>query len=199
MPSSKLYPGHDIVVVGASAGGVEALSVLARGFPKDLPAAVFVIIHRTPHETSELPKILSRAGPLPAVEAKDREPIERGKIYLSPSHLQLLLEYEQVRTVEGPSEAQGRSAIDPLFSSAALVYGPRVIGVILSGSLHDGSAGLQDIKQVGGIAVVQDPYDASFDSMPRSALQAVKADFCLPVKDIPPLLARLVREPASAR
>jgi two-component system chemotaxis response regulator CheB len=189
--------GHDIIVVGASAGGVEALSNLARGLPGDLPAAVFAVLHVSAHGTSVMPRILSRAGALPAAHARDGEAIEPGRIYVAPPDHHLLVKRGHVRVARGPRENGARPAVDPLFRTAARFYGSRVIGVVLSGALDDGTAGLQAVKRRGGIAVVQDPQDALYPGMPRSAMEQVTVDHVLPMAEIPALLARLAREPAA--
>ncbi|MBV9691033.1 MAG: chemotaxis protein CheB [Ktedonobacteraceae bacterium] len=189
--------GHDIIVVGTSAGGVEALGILVALLPADLPAAVFIVLHIPAQSPSLLPEILSRAGPLRAIHPTDGEAIQHGRIYVALPDHHLLVEAGYVRVVRGPRENRSRPAVDPLFRSAALAYGPRVIGVILTGSLDDGTAGLLAVKRRGGLAVVQDPDDALYSSMPRSALTHVNADYILPVTNIGPLLARLAREPAA--
>ena len=188
-------PGHDIIVVGASAGGVEALITLVHGLPADLPAAVFVVLHMPAQGPSALPKILDKRGPLPALAAKDRQVIEKGHIYVAPPDNHLLIENGHMRVGRGPKENMHRPAIDPLFRSAALAYGPRAIGVVLSGMLDDGTSGLKAIKERGGIAVVQDPNDAIYSSMPLSAIQNVAVDFVGPISDMPLLLERLANEP----
>ncbi|MGI8588356.1 MAG: chemotaxis protein CheB [Chloroflexia bacterium] len=188
--------GHDIIVIGASAGGVEALQTLARRLPADLPAAVFVVQHIPAQSPSLLPTILNRAGKLPAVHPQDKEPIHSGRIYVAPPDRHLLLDPGCICMVRGPKENRSRPAIDPLFRTAARVYGPRVIGVVLTGALDDGTAGLQAIKQRGGIAVVQDPDEAMYPSMPRSAQAHVDVDYCLPMAEIGGLLAKLAKEPA---
>ena len=182
---------HDIVVIGASAGGVEALSELARGLPADLPAAVFVTVHFPAASTSVLPNILSRAGALPAVHAEDRMPIERGTIYVAPPDRHLILAPDGMRLVRGPQENGNRPAIDPMFRSAAVAFGARVVGVVLTGNLDDGTSGLLAIKRRGGLAVVQDPDDALFPSMPRSALKYVDVDRTAPIARLGPLLGEL--------
>jgi two-component system, chemotaxis family, protein-glutamate methylesterase/glutaminase len=189
-------PDHDIVVVGASAGGVEALAGLAASLPPDLPAAVFVVLHLPPTGTSALPGILTRHGPLPASHVKDGEPIEHGRIYVAPPDHHLLVRAGHVHLARGPRENGHRPAVDPLFRSAAREYATRVIGVILSGALDDGTAGLVAVRSRGGIAVVQDPEDALYPGMPLSALEHVEVDHVVPVAAIGPLLARLVTEPA---
>jgi len=187
-------PGHDIIVVGASAGGVEALTQLARRLPVDLPAAVFVVLHIPAQGPSYLPDLLSRAGPLPAAHPEDGEPIKRGRIYVAPPDNRLLIEDSSVRVVRGPMEKRYRPAVDPLFRSAAREHGPRVVGVVLSGALDDGTAGLLAVKKQGGIAVVQEPREAAFQGMPRSALENVEVDYRLPIAEIASLVARLAKE-----
>jgi two-component system chemotaxis response regulator CheB len=190
-------PDHDIVVVGASAGGVEALADLAGSLPADLPAAVFVVLHVPAAVTSALPDILSRQGPLPASHVKDGEQIEPGRIYVAPPDHHLLLRSGHVHLRRGPRENGHRPAVDPLFRSAAREYASRVIGVVLSGALDDGTAGLVAIKARGGLAVVQEPADALYTGMPGSALEHVQVDHVLPVASMGPLLARLAKEPAA--
>lgn len=190
-------PGHDIIVIGGSAGGVEALRELMRGLPPDLPAAVFAVLHVTPAAPSALPEILSRNSALPARHAVDGEAIEYGRVYVAPPDHHLLVESERVRVVRGPKENRVRPAADPLFRSAAKFYGPRVVGVVLTGALDDGTAGLAAIKRRGGVAVVQDPEEALYSGMPRSALENVAVDHCLPLAGIAPLLGRLAMAPAQ--
>lgn len=190
-------PNHDIIVVGASAGGVEALVTLVRNLPRNLPAAVFVVLHVPPQAPSMLPQILGRAGALTAQHGVDGAPIEHGHVYIAPPDHHLLVERDRMRVVRGPRENRHRPAVDPLFRTAALAYGPRVIGVILTGSLDDGTAGLQAVKTRGGIAVVQHPHEALYASMPQSALQHVKVDYVMPMADIGPLLGQLTTQPAA--
>lgn len=189
---------HDIVVIGASTGGVEALSALVQGLPGDLPAAVFVVLHLSPETPSHLSEILSRHSRLPVHHPRDGEPIQLGHIYVAGPDRHLLVERGVVRVVRGPRENRHRPAIDPLFRTAALAYGPRVIGVVLTGALDDGTSGLYAIKQRGGLAVVQDPRDALIASMPESALEFVTVDYCAPLLDLAPLLVRLVHEQAPS-
>jgi two-component system, chemotaxis family, protein-glutamate methylesterase/glutaminase len=190
-----MIPGRDIIVVGASAGGVEALSQLVRHLPADLPAAIFVVLHVPAHSPSLLPQILNRSRTLPATHATDAEPIRKGRIYVAPPDQHLLLEDDQVRVKRGPRENGHRPAVDPLFRTAARSFGPRVVGVVLSGTLDDGTAGLVAIKQRSGLTVVQDPREALYTGMPLSALEAVAVDYSLPVSQIAGLLERLAREP----
>jgi len=187
----------DIIVIGASAGGLEALRSLVGGLPEDLRASVFVVLHTSADSPGLLAAILGRAGKLPVSAAVDGERIRPGRIYVAPPDHHLIVEPGIVRTTRGPRENRFRPAIDPLFRSAAQTYGPRVVGVILTGYLDDGTAGLWMVKRLGGTAVVQDPEDALVDSMPRSALLHVRVDHCLPLADIAPLLTRLSSEAAE--
>jgi two-component system chemotaxis response regulator CheB len=187
-----------VVVVGASAGGIEALRELASGFPVDFPAAVCVVLHTSPQAPGMLDSILSRSGRLPATNACDRERLEPGRIYVAPPDCHLLVEPGRVRVTKGPRENRFRPAIDPLFRSAAQVFGPGAVGVILTGNLGDGTAGLWAIKQLGGTTVVQDPADALFPAMPRNALSNVRIDHVVPLSRIPPLLVRLTSEEVPA-
>ena len=188
--------GHDIIVIGASAGGVEALSLLVSQLPPDLEAAVFVVLHVPAHSVSVLPKILSRRGSLPALHPQNGEPIQAGQIYIAPPDFHLLMRDGQIRLARGARENGHRPAIDPTFRSAALSYGSRVVGVVLSGALSDGTAGLEAIKMRGGVAIAQDPDEALYSGMPRSAVEHVPVDYILPVTEIAAALTRLTREPA---
>jgi two-component system, chemotaxis family, protein-glutamate methylesterase/glutaminase len=189
--------GHDIVVVGASAGGVETLASLVRPLPPDFPAALFIVLHIPPDSTSHLPRILMHKGSLPAAHAVDGEPIVPGRIYIAPPDRHLIVEPGYVRVSHGPRENRARPAVDPLFRSAARAYGSRVISVILSGALDDGTAGAMAVRQQGGISVVQQPEDALFPGMPTSAITNDSPDHILPIAEIPPLLMRLVHDPAA--
>jgi len=188
---------HDIIVIGASAGGVETLIEIVRNLPEDLPAAVFVVVHVPANSATVLPTVLTRAGKLPANHAVTREPIRRGRIYVAPPDRHLLVKDGHVLLGRGPKENSARPAVDPLFRTAARAYGRRVIGVILSGSLDDGTVGLDVIKHVGGIAIVQDPENALFPGMPRSAVENVAVDHVVPAAEIAPLLVRLSQEPVT--
>jgi two-component system chemotaxis response regulator CheB len=187
----------DIVVVGASAGGMEALQKLVARLPADFPASLFVVWHMAPGVKSALPDILARATPLPVAAAADGDPIEPGRIYVAPNDHHMLLEQGYIRVAKGPKENRFRPALDPLFRSAAYVYGTRVIGVVLSGALDDGTSGLWTIKLRGGTAVVQEPADAGVRGMPLSALHNVDVDHRDTAAGIGDLLARLVREDAA--
>src|SRR3954469_24551242 len=188
--------GRDIVDVGASAGGIETVAQLVAGLQPDFAGAVFIVVHFPGSVTSTLPHILSRAGPLPARHAVDGEAIEPGLIYVAPPDHHLLLEDGITRLTRGPKENGFRPAIDPLFRSAAQTYGPRVVGVVLTGNLNDGTAGLRSIKQRGGLAVVQSLETALYQGMPRSAMEHVDVDYVVAPAEIPQLLSELALQPA---
>jgi two-component system chemotaxis response regulator CheB len=193
-------PKQDIVVVGASAGGVEALKVLAAGLPADLNASVFMVLHigLGINGQSYLPEILSNAGPLPAVRPRHGEKIQKGKIYVAPPDCHLLVQPDHIQLSHGPKENRTRPAINPLFRSAALAYGGRVTGVILTGTLDDGVAGLAEIKRRGGVAVVQDPETALYSSMPHNALKHVEVDHVVPLQQIARVVAGLAVKDRTA-
>ena len=182
---------RDIIVIGASAGGFEALKKLVGGLPKDLAAAIFVVWHLPANAHGVLPSVLKKEGALPAAHGVDGEEIMPGRIYVAPPDHHLLVEENRVRVTKGPKENRFRPAVDTLFRSAAYAYGARVIGVVLSGALDDGTAGLWTIKQRGGTAVVQEPADAEFPSMPESALRQVDVDYTVPVSEMGALLTQL--------
>lgn len=188
-------PQPHIIVIGASAGGVEALVQLISNLPADFPASVFVVVHFPTDSTSILPKILTRRGRLKAVHPQDGELIQPNHIYVAPPDYHLVLESETVRLSRGPRENGHRPAIDTLFRSAAHTYREQVIGVVLSGSRDDGTVGLAVIKQEGGIAIAQDPDEALFSSMPRSAIERVEIDYILNIIDIGSILIELVDRP----
>lgn len=190
---------RDIVVIGASAGGVEAVASLIEALPRDLAAAVFVVVHFPPHTTSVLPRIITRRGGMTAMHPQDGTPIELGCVYVAPPDRHLLVENGHVRLVRGPRENGARPAVDPLFRSAARAYGARVIGVVLTGNLDDGTAGLMAVKSRGGLAMVQDPEDALYAGMPSSALRHVQADHVAPLSEIPGILVRHVGEPVEQK
>ncbi|NML45204.1 chemotaxis protein CheB [Ramlibacter sp. G-1-2-2] len=185
-------PPAYLVVVGASAGGVSTLLQLAGSLPRGFPAPVCVVQH-VGANISILPALVQARGPLPAVHAHDGQRLEPGKIFIAPPDCHMLVIGDTIRLTRGPRENYTRPAIDPLFRSAALHWGPHAIGVILTGLLDDGTAGLGAIKRRGGVTVVEDPATACEPSMPLSALQHVEVDHCLPVAGIGPLLASLVQ------
>ena len=182
-----------VVVVGASAGGLEALLTLMRGLPRDFAAATCVVLHTAPSSRGRLAAVLGRHAALPVTYAEDGAPLRPGHVYVAPADHHLLVEQGVLRLTRGPRENRQRPSVDTLFRSAAYVYGPSVVGVVLSGALDDGTAGLWTIKDRGGLAIVQDPDDAVFASMPASAREYVAVDHVAPVADIAPLLARLVQ------
>jgi len=183
--------GHDIVVIGASVGGVEAIPRLISSLSAGLPASIFVVLHSGPQGHGILPEIIRKNSALPVRHATDGEKILQGRVYVSKPDYHLMLDGARIRMVRGPKENFQRPAIDALFRTAAECYGPRVVGVVLTGNLDDGTAGLYAVKKLGGIAIVQDPKDALAPAMPRSALRNVKVDHCLPLALIGPLLVRL--------
>jgi two-component system chemotaxis response regulator CheB len=187
-------PTRDIVVIGASTGGVEAISTIVAGLPADLAAAVVVVLHIGENARSHLPEILNRAGRLPAAHAVMDEPLRRGRIYVAPPGLQTYLGPGRLNVRRGPRENGQRPSIDALFRTAAHYYGPRVIGVVLSGALDDGASGLLAIGNAGGVTIVQDPSDARIPDMPANALARADAEYCLPAEQIPAVLASLVGE-----
>jgi two-component system chemotaxis response regulator CheB len=187
---------HDTIVVGASAGGLDALQVLVRDLPQSLPAAVFVVMHVGIR--SHLTEILNKAGTLPVVSADTGMTIRQGQVYVAPPGRHLLIHDGHTLLRRGPRENMSRPAIDPLFRTAAASRGGRVIGVVLSGGLNDGTAGLRAIKRCGGLAVVQDPADAAVPSMPNSAIRYVDVDHVVPVGCMADLLDGLARSPAGA-
>ncbi len=186
---------HDIIVVGASAGGVEALTQLVAAFPENLPAAVFIVLHIPAEGTSVLPRILNRAGPLHAVHPVDGQAVQKGHIYVAPADQHMLLKPGYIHLTHGPRENGHRPAVDPLFRSAARAYGPRVIGVVLSGALDDGTAGLVAIHLRGGMCVVQDPNDALYPGMPQSAIDNVDVDDIVPIAQMGNTLFQLSQTP----
>ncbi|QNI30885.1 chemotaxis protein CheB [Alloacidobacterium dinghuense] len=185
---------RDLVVIGASAGGIEALQQLLGTLPADLDAAVLIVLHTSNHAGSLLPQIMQHASKLPVIHPEDRTRIEKGMIYIAPPDRHMIVEGSLLRVIQGPRENLHRPAIDPLFRSAASSFGRRVIGVVLTGSLDDGTAGLMVIRARGGEAIVQDPESAMFSSMPRCALEQVPDAQVLSLPEIPVELLRLTRE-----
>ena len=181
-----------LIVIGASAGGVEALSKLVANLPRDLNACVCVVLHLAPRGVSALASILARSGPLPCRTAVDGEPLRRGEILVAPPDRHLIVDDGHAGLTVGPRENGHRPAIDALFRSAAATRDRGVIGVVLSGSRDDGSAGLAAIKQGGGRAIVQDPDDALYRDMPANALAQVKADAVVAADRVPTAIAALL-------
>jgi two-component system, chemotaxis family, protein-glutamate methylesterase/glutaminase len=186
-------PAQALVVVGASAGGVEALTGFVRGFPADLDYTVLVILHLAADSPSVLPEILARNSPLPVHRAVADEPLRGGHIYVAAPNRHLLVEDSRLHLSDAPKENGHRPAVDPAMRSAAAAFGPAVVGVLLSGTRDDGAAGLLEVKQAGGAVVVQDPDEALYDGMPRAALRHVEVDAVLPVSAMGAWLARRSR------
>lgn len=186
-------PQRDIIVIGGSAGSFEPLKVIISRLPASFPGSILVVTHMMADFPSLLEEHLGSNSHLPVTQAADQEPIRRGRIYVARPDYHLTIEAGKMRVLRGPRENRHRPAIDPLFRTAARVYGPRVIGVILSGSLEDGSMGLFAVKQRGGIAIVQDPNEAASPEMPRRALGYATPHYVLKTRDIVPTLMNLVQ------
>lgn len=188
---------HHIITIGTSAGGVSALKTLISQLPKDLKASIHIVQHLSGEAASHLPAVLNKVSHLSVAFARDRETIEVGRIYVAPPDFHLMLEYGRVRVVRGPRENRVRPAIDPLFRSAAVVYRSYATGIILTGMLDDGTAGLQAIKACGGMTIVQDPEDAVYSSMPKSAIANVEVDHILTLQNIPDVILERVEQTPS--
>jgi two-component system, chemotaxis family, protein-glutamate methylesterase/glutaminase len=188
---------RDIVVIGASAGGVQALRQLVTDLPDDLQAAVFIVLHIPPDGPSFLPEILTACGTLEARAALDGEPVMPGRIYVAPPDQHLAIRDHHVRLLKTPKVNRFRPAIDVLFRSVAHQYANRVGGVVLTGVLHDGTRGLKAIKKCGGITVVQDPREAEFPEMPLSVIRNMAVDYCLALSEIASLIVQLSQESAE--
>lgn len=186
---------RDVLVIGASTGGLDALRILFGDLPPDLPASVFVVVHVG--ATSQLASILDKVSALPVVQAESGARFEPGRIYIAPPGKHLLLHDNHMLLRRGPRENHARPAVDPLFRSAAATFGGRVIGIVLSGALSDGTAGLRAIKRCNGLAVVQDPAEAAMPDMPQSALQHVDIDHVASIRAMGALVAKLARQSAA--
>jgi two-component system chemotaxis response regulator CheB len=184
---------RDLIVIGGSAGGIEALKEIVARLPADFPAAVLVVLHTSGSWPGLLPKILGRATVLHVSHPADGTPMRAGHIYIAPPDYHMLVKGNVLRVLRGPRENLHRPAIDPLFRSAAVARGARVIGVIVTGMLDDGTSGLVVVKARGGTAIVQDPATAMFAPMPGHALEQVPDALVLPVEKIGDELVRLVR------
>lgn len=182
---------RDIIVIGGSAGGFDAIRKVVAGFPADLPAAVFVTIHVTGKSDGILPDVISGAGPLKAIHPSDGEEIRSGKIYVAPPDHHLLIRQGHVHLGHGPKENLQRPCINVMFRSAATAYGERVSGVLLSGLLDDGAAGLWEIQQHHGATIVQEPGEATFRAMPESAINGLNVQYIVRLTEMAPLLTRL--------
>lgn len=191
---------HRLIVVGASAGGMTALKNLVVQLQSDLPASVFIVNHIDPELKGDcLARVLDEAGPLPCSLAKNGQRFEKGRVYVAPSDHHMMIERNRVFITKGARENRCRPAIDPLFRSAAVTHGNRVIGIILTGFLDDGTSGMMAIKRCGGVCIAQDPDDAENADMPRSVIVNVGVDHCVPVARMGGVLAQLVRDTLSKR
>lgn len=190
-------PGR-IIVIGASLSGIDALCELVACLPANFPVPIFITQHVAPHSPGMLPQILSNAGKLPAVHPKNAQSIEPGLIYVAPPDRHMLIRKGYIALSHGPHENHARPSVDPTFRSAAVTYGSAVVGVVLTGQLDDGTAGLLAIKDRGGIAIVQDPAEATAPGMPLSALRHVAVDFRGTLKDIAGRLIELAKDDPPA-
>jgi two-component system chemotaxis response regulator CheB len=181
---------RDVIAIGGSAGALDAMLAVVAGLPPDFGGSVFVVSHIGPHR-SHLPEVLSRAGPLPARHAEDGESIQPGIVYIAPPDWHMLVLRDAIRLSRGPRQHFTRPAIDPLFRSLAQSFGPRVVGVVLSGLGSDGARGLREIRQAGGVAVIQEHSAAPYPEMPRNAAAAVRVDHIAAKDELPGLLLRL--------
>ena len=198
-PAKTRKTHRDVVVIGASTGGVAALMNLVQALPANFPAPIFVVMHVPADSPSALPQLLSSVSALEARHPQNGEVVEAGVIYVARPDHHLLLEDNRVLVTRGPKENRFRPSIDALFRSAAYTCGPRVIGVVLPGYLDDGTSGLWSVQRMGGVSVVQDPHDAEQPSMPANALEFVAADYVLPLAQLGALLVRLTQERAPAK
>ena len=190
-PSAPAVKRRDVVVVGASAGGLEALTTLLGKLPADFEAATLIVLHRHPFFGGPLRDVLGRRSLLPIVEPRGGEPITPRTVYIAPRDHHMTVDRSAVRLDRGPKQHYTRPAVDPLFASAADVYGPRVVGVLLSGGGEDGVTGMIAIKRAGGVGLVQDPSEAMHASMPLAAILNDHVDGVLPVAEIARILAAL--------
>jgi two-component system, chemotaxis family, protein-glutamate methylesterase/glutaminase len=191
--------GHDMIVIGSSAGGVAALKELLQTFPKDTAASFFIVQHLAPDAKSILASILGKATEIPVIVPKDLEPVKIGHIYLAPPDHHMVIKDDRILVRRGPKENRFRPSIDVTMRSLAYAYDGRVTGIILTGRLGDGSSGLWTIKEMGGTGIVQDPADALFPDMPDNALKAVQADHILPLKEIGPMVKKHIGRPVTSR
>jgi two-component system chemotaxis response regulator CheB len=185
---------REVVAVGASAGGVEALRALAAGLPADLPAALLVVLHVPRTAPSALPRILNRSGPLPAATASDGELLRLGRIYVAPADRHLLLIEDRIRLSRGPAENGHRPAIDPMFRSVARAVGAHCMAVVLSGARDDGAFGAALVAAEGGVVLAQEPSDALYRSMPQATIARVPGALTAPAAELGPLIAELLAE-----
>lgn len=192
-----MNPGRDLILVGASAGGLEPLQLMLAGLPPDLPACVLIVLHTSPHGGGRLVEVLRRQARLPVQYAREGEAIRPGHVFVAPPDFHLMVDEGVLRLSREATEHFTRPAVDPLFRTAAAAYRNWVIGVVLSGAGSDGTLGLVAVKRRGGVAVVQDPEEAATPSMPGYAVRHIAVDHVLPSEEIASTLDRLAREPVS--
>ncbi|PWT73085.1 MAG: chemotaxis protein CheB [Bacteroidetes bacterium] len=186
-----------LIVMGASAGGFEALKTIVKDLPSDFETPILIVWHMSPDVRGILPQVFNNLGEIYAAHAYDKEELKPHRIYVAPPDYHMLLDDGKIRVSHGPKENRFRPAVDPLFRSAAYSYGKRVIGVILSGGMDDGVAGLWTIKHYGGTTVIQDPKEAEVPSMPQNASTQVKIDYSVPSFKITELLVKLSKRPIT--
>ncbi|MFC0805306.1 chemotaxis protein CheB [Ensifer sp. P24N7] len=189
---------RNVIAIGGSLGAVGAIKQLLREFPPEFAATVFIVVHVGARGNNLLADIFSDHSPIPVTTAADGEQIECGRVYIAPADHHLLVIDDVIRLGRGPRENLARPAVDPLFRSVGVSYGPRAIGLVLTGMLNDGAAGLADLKRCGGVTVVQNPTDAAAPEMPLGALAATDVDYRAPLADLPHLLVQLTREDAGS-
>lgn len=190
--AARQVPRYEAVVVGASAGGMQALKVLLCGLPADFPMAVAVVQHLEASSGGYLSEFLNETCAIPVREADEKEPFRKGTAYIAPANYHLLIEPDRSLSLSADDKVNySRPAIDPLFESAADVFGPALIGVVMTGASSDGAMGLKRIKAGGGRAVVQNPASAESPFMPQSAVRAAEPDHIVELEEIAPLLIRL--------
>jgi two-component system chemotaxis response regulator CheB len=189
---SPLVRGRNVVVIGGSAGAVEALFETLAMLPPDLKASVAIVLHRHPTFASSLGALFSRRSTMPVVEPEEGQAFKPGRVYLAPQDRHMTVGQGVIHLSRDPKQHHTRPAIDPLFMSAAEHYGSRVVGALLTGNLSDGVSGLIHIKEEGGVSLVQDPAEAPYPSMPRNALIYDHVDLVFRISSLGRLLARLV-------
>jgi two-component system chemotaxis response regulator CheB len=199
MVNAFTVPANNIIVIGASAGGIGPVRTLLNKFPTTIPAAIFVVVHTSPDGPGMLSTVLNRATGLTVVSPEEKMLIRDGRVFVAPPDYHLVVDGRYARLLHGPREHRFRPAVDPLFRTAAQHYGERVIGVVLSGHMADGTHGLSLIKQAGGVAIVQDPDEAEVPSMPLNAMRRGEVDYVLPVEEMPRVIMGLLMNGRPAR
>lgn len=181
-----------VIVIGGSAGGINALQSLLNPLPDDFPAAILIVVHIPSNKVSRLHKIISHYTRIPVMKPSDGMSLEGNRIYVAPPNFHMIIKNDKIHLKYGPMINRSRPAIDPLFFSAACYYGSHVIGIILSGLLDDGSVGLKEIKRHNGLTIIQSLYEAEYPDMPQNAAKNTAIDYCLPTADIASLLVEYV-------